>query len=252
MAKKPLQSRLLVPFGTKDWSVERVSISTDQAGELVFECPVSHVILDFNKATALRLNSDWYRLYERPSDIALQTAENRYSFIMEHMSIYCDIWDKFQQIFLSKYFKFICQHIENNKLNLKNKLMGMRSLYSYQDWLMSAYLPLPQSIIYLPDDPRDLSYSEADIVRVPLLFWTGHKAIVLFFVGSDTPSPRLVNISAKLREGGYTVFDIAQKELAVENSAWLQEFFQTHFGNFWEDETLPSGPFKPEIADPQI
>ena len=168
------------------------------------------------------------------------------------MSIYCDIWDKFQQIFLSKYFNFTLQHVENNKNNLKNRLAGMESLYSYQDWLMSAFLPLPQSIIYLPEDPSDLSYSDADMVRVSLLFWTGHKAIILFFVGSDTPSPRIVNISAKLREGGYTVFDIAQKELIVENSAWLQEFFNTHFGIFWEDETLPSGPFKPEIADPQI
>jgi hypothetical protein len=247
---KPEQSRLLVPFGTKDWATNRIIVSKNVAGELVFECPVSHAILDIKTQQALRLNSDWYSYSERPPIGELKTAEARFNFIKNHMPIYCDIWDKSQKLFLNHYFNFILQHADKNQYILKNKLKGLNSLYSYQDWLMSAYLPLPQSIIYLPQDPQNQAYENKEMFRVPLLFWTGQRAIILFFIGSDTPSPRLTNMQTKLTVNGYNVYKIEQKRLIVGDDTWMEEFLMEHFGHFWEAEVLPSGPFKPKIADP--
>lgn len=246
------RSRLLVPFGTKDWATDRVEISTDNKGEPVFKCAVSHVVLDVEGQKALRLNSDWYKLFDRPPISDLQTPMDRFNFVANHMAIYCDVWDKFQKIFLDKYFDFVARHVEDHSADLKDKLAGMGSLYSYLDWLLSAYLPLPQPIIYVPENSADNTYANDDMIRLPLMFWTGTDALALFFVGNDTPSSRQATIQTKLREGGYTVLEIAQKNLLDEDQSWMEEFLLAKFGNFWEAEVIPSGPFKPEISDPIV
>ncbi len=250
MIRLPFQSRLLVPFGTKDWAVDRVSISTDEQGGPLFDCSVSHVVLEIKEQKALRLNSDWYRLYERPPVNELLTPLDRFRFIADHMPIYCDVWDKFQQIFLTKYFEFVARHVADNEAVLSDKLAGMSTLFSYEDWLLSAYLPLPQPIVYVPENPANETYADADMIRLPLLFWTGNEALILFFIGADTPSSRRINTREKLRAGGYTVLEIAQKNLMAEDQTWMDEFLLARFGNFWQSETLPSGPFKPAISDP--
>ncbi len=250
MTKHPFQSRLLVPFGTKDWSADRVSISTDEKGQLVFDCPVSHVVLDIKGQKALRLNSNWYRLFERPPANEIQTSEDTFKFITEHMRIYCDVWDKFQQIFLSKYFTFVAQHVADHETELKDRLGEMGTLFCYQDWLLSAYLPLPQPIVYAPRNSDDNSYADADMIRLPLMFWTGTEAIVLFFVGSDSPSSRMSKTQERLRNGGYKVLEIAQRDLLANDQSWVQNFLLTTFAKFWEAEVIPSGPFKPAIVDP--
>ena len=244
-------ARLLVPFGTKDWSPDRVVISKDAKGEPVFKTPVSHVVLEIKKRQALRLNSDWYHLYERPAANTLLTASDRFQFVVGHMPMYCDVWDKFQQLFLSKYFTFIEQHVEENRPTLEQKLAGIKSLYSYQDWLLSAYLPVPQAIVYVPKDSSTETYADQDMLRVPLLFWTGEEALVLFFTGNDTPSPRRMSAQKKLHDKGYRILEVPQQDLIAEDQTGIETLLRTNFSTFWDAEILPSGTFRPEINDPK-
>lgn len=250
MTDQPKQSRLLVPFGTKDWSPDRVVISENQAGQLLFDCPVTHVVLDIAAKRPLRLNSDWYRLFLRPPMREMTTALDQFTFIKEHMPGYCDVWDKFQQIFLTLYFDFVASQIELLKPDLEQKLAGMSSLFSYQDWLLSAFLPLPQPLVYIPGDPGDNTYANEDMVRLPLMFWTGEQAIVVFFTGNDTRSTIIANTQDRLQKNGYTILEIDKIELADGDVSMMGRILPEVFQKFWQSEVLPSGPFKPEFGDP--
>ena len=215
LAKRPLQSQLLVPFGSKNWSPERATITTDEGGHLSFDCTVSHVVLDIAGEKGLRLNSKWYRLFNQPPMGELQTSRDQFDFIRGHLPVYCDVWGKHQQMFLIRYFDFIVHKINASQPILEEKLSLVSSLYNFQDWLLSAFLPLPQALVYVPDNPDDQTYADADMIRVPLLFWTGREAFVIFFVGSDTRSPRLTNTQKKLSGAGFTFLKMDQA--ALEN-----------------------------------
>ena len=247
---QPRQSRLLVPFGSKDWSPDRVSISEDTSGQLEFDCPVTHVVLDIAAKTPLRLNSDWYRLFNRPPMRELTSAKAQFNFIKEHMPGYCDVWGKFQQIFLTLYFDFVVSQIEAHKPELEQKLADMSSLFSYQDWLLSAFMPLPQPLLYVPDDPADYSYADEDMIRLPLMFWTGDQAIIVFFRGNETRSAKIINLQERLRENGFVILEIDQQKLTNCEVSVIREILPGEFHKFWQSEVLPSGPFKPEFGDP--
>jgi hypothetical protein len=233
------EDTLLIPFGTGKWSDRRLKVEDDGS----FQCMAPHVLVGKSDHQPLRLNTGQYEFMEPPDHRELATPADQLEFVLNHMKINCDLWGKFQKLFLDRYVQFIAAHVEENKTQLGKLIKPFGSLYQYRDWVFSAFRPLPQAHINVGSG----AYATEDLIAVDFAFWSNDGGIALYLISSPHRNSARQRRYDRLEEAGIKVVEIEQTCLQPDQQAMFEEQLPDTFRNFWKEEPFPSGPFKSDV-----
>ena len=137
----------------------------------------------------------------------------------------CGDYAPLRRQFIAAYFSYIATQLDAHRADLVERLNPNDGLYEPDDFLWSALMPLPRG--WVPAGDRLLP---ADIV-----FWDGTQPIAIEI------SPRTTARQSALDAAGVLVLRIEPATMNVCPS--LPESFQ----RFWQDQLLPSSPFRRPI-----
>jgi hypothetical protein len=137
----------------------------------------------------------------------------------------CGDYAPLRRQFIAAYFSYIATQLDAHRADLVERLNPYDGLYEPDDFLWSALMPLPRG--WVPAGDRLLP---ADIV-----FWDGTQPIAIEI------SPRTTARQSALDAAGVLVLRIEPATMNVGPS--LPESFQ----RFWQDQLLPSSPFRRPI-----
>jgi hypothetical protein len=170
--------------------------------------------------TKLRLNNSAYSFGEIPQGGIGATTRERLAFLRSHLMDLCDLWAKRPRQFVDLYFRWIDAVIARDRAAIDERLRRFGGLFAREDYTFSALRPLPRA--HLP-------------ARVDFAFWTGARLVAVDIVGDDARRPAAP---------GIVQVEIPAAVIARDDPAALDAFLPPEFAAFWQDEPLPSGPFK--------
>lgn len=113
-------------------------------------------------------------------------------------------------------------------------------LITADDWIYSAFLPLPNARIQLP--PK--SFPTPSFVELSVLFWTGEIAIgVQLEPASSVIGSKKRNLEW-LQENwpGFTLVELPRDRFSQAGDEFPVELFPDALTNFWTDVEMPQGP----------
>jgi hypothetical protein len=137
----------------------------------------------------------------------------------------CGDYAPLRRQFIAAYFSYIATQLDAHRADLVERLNPYDGLYAPDDFLWSALMPLPRGWV-----PAGDLLLPADIV-----FWDGTQPIAVEI------SPRTTARQSALDAAGVLVLRIEPATMNVGPS--LPESFQ----RFWQDQLLPSSPFRRPI-----
>ena len=234
---------LLIPYGTREWSNRRLKIENNRT----FKCVAPHVIINLSNPQPLRINTGQYEFMEPPNHQELGEPSAQLNFILNHKKIQCDLWGKFQKLFLDRYFQFIAAHVEENYLLLQELISPFGRLYQPKDWIFSALRPLPQ--VYFCVSQKYGSYAPEDLIAADFGFWGPKGGIALYLVNSPNQNAARQKRYDRLEAAGINLFEIGQENLYPDQQQAFNSLLLNDFRAFWEGEPFPSGPFKSSDLD---
>lgn len=234
----------LIPFGTGKWSDRRLKVEDDGS----FQCMAPHVLVKRSERKPLRVNSGQYEFMEPPDHRQLGDPADQLEFMLNHLKIHCDLWGKFQKLFLDRYFQFIAAHVEENKAKLGELIKSFGSLYQYRDWMFSALRPLPQSHL----NTGGAAYAPDDLIAVDFAFWDKDGGIALYLISSPHRNSARQRRYDRLEAAGITVVEIEQSCLQPDQQSVFDDQLPDTFKTFWKEEPFPSGPFKSDVLGASI
>jgi len=138
----------------------------------------------------------------------------------------CGDYAPLRRQFITAYFRFVASVIDAHRTELLARLQRYDGLYAPEDFLWSAPRPLPRG--WVPVGERWLP---AD-----MLFWDGMQPIAIELAARDTDRQRVL-LAAKV------------VTLRIERAAFdrLDALLPPGFHRYWDDEALPSSPFRRPI-----
>jgi hypothetical protein len=144
---------------------------------------------------------------------------------IDWLSGLCGDYAPLRRQFIAAYFSHIAEQLEAHRADLVKQLNQYDGLYAPEDFLWSALMPLPRG--WVPAGDRLLP---ADIV-----FWDGTQAIAIEIASRTTAR------QAALEAAGVFVLRIEPGTLDI--GPCLPDSYQ----HFWQDQILPSSPFRRPI-----
>ena len=193
------------------------------------------IALDDTRLPGVAVGSDKLRLNTEPlppdaMPLAIGDHAARVAAATEWLISLCGNYAPLRRQFIRCYFGVIAAEIAAHRAELAEQLKRYDGLYSPDDWTWSALRPLPRA--WLP--ARD-SMLPADIA-----FWDGTQPIAIELAARDTER------QAALRAAGIKVCRIEPSVLAGD-MVRLADMLPDSFRRFWQDQTLPSSPFRRPI-----
>lgn len=153
-----------------------------------------------------------------------------------------DVFAKNPRRLLDLYFDFIAARLETESVALEKLLRSLGGLFKVEDWVYSALRPLPNAVVFDPDDPETPPVAEPQ----DMVFWTGQTVLAIRLRGSGTPSAREAEASERLQATGARVVTIAAAELAAGIEIFSDSRFPPEIRSFWQGTSYPCSPFRPE------
>lgn len=245
-----LTQHLLIPFGTANLPDRGIAVSSSVPDGMSVECQIPHVVVNTSGSEPLRLNTCPYHFPELPPFRDLIETEDQLAYVRNYLSAYCDLWGKYQKLFLERYFEFVADCVESNQAELAGRVEKFGILYDYKDWVFSAFTPLPQAHLWAPAENDGAPYDRSTMIPVDFAFWSGKTIFIIDLVGTETRGRKHRELRDRLARAGMAVVEIPQVSLHAEGGAALKGLLPDVFGRFWEGEILPSGPFKPNTLVP--
>jgi len=236
----------LIPYGAAAWSEDRLDVHAPGPEGAAYECRAPHVVAV--RGRPLRLNSPGYEFHEPPRLRDLLDTAAQVEFLLGHLELFCDLWGKYQKLFVARYFDFVQGHAAANRAELEELLKPFGELYDPDHWVFSALRPLPQAQVYAPGNPGGPSgsggsYAAAGMVAADFAFWDGTGVIAVDLVGADG-GPARDKRRARLEGAGVSVVEIPRRDLERATPETAGALFPDRFRRFWKGEPFPSGPLK--------
>ena len=135
--------------------------------------------------------------------------------------------------------KFVNAYLEYVSKNIRQIKTTKEEVFNQDDWVYSAWLPMPNTNILLASefDSGGLNFAEFDVS-----FWTGKQLICIQLNQSKTM------IKSKRRKIEYLesthpnlkIIEIPSDR--VTHSDFPDKLFDDNFNHFWRDLSLPYGP----------
>jgi len=222
----------LIPYGIASIDASTVDV---QGGRI--RCPTPFIPIVPNRDKILRLNGGQYDFPEEPNLRSIMDARAQLDFLHDHLRHYCDLWARPPKLFLECYFAFISAQVEANETQLAEKLAPYGTLFSVQDWILSAPRPLPRAHIR----------SERAYWPVDFAFWLGDRVLAVLLKGLETATSGDQVWSREV--SGFDIVELEVAQLARDGAEYLARSLPAEFHVFWAGEPMPSSPFKGTFLD---
>jgi hypothetical protein len=189
-----------------------------------------HVAVDSATKAPLRLNSG--AIQPIPDDIASSQAE-RFELAREQLLSLCDPWSRNAPAFIDGYFAFVRGRLEQNRDEVEDRLRDFGRVFEVEDYLFSAWLPLPRAAL-----PVALAGEPEKLVECDFCFWAGASAIAIYLdTGNQTASRR--RDVANLHAAGIEVRTVGPQIWA--DASTREGTFPPELSMFWRAQPLPKG-----------
>jgi hypothetical protein len=205
---------VIVPYGSSDYAPTIASVTVEPG-------------------QPLQLNNSRYDVDDLPEKVRSGTVAERLAFLRDYHQELCGTYAKRARQFVTLYFRFIDMILAAEQPALEKKAAGFGGLFTWQDYAFSALRPLPQA--HLPvGDSRS---------RVDFAFWTG-KQVVAVDIAGDTRGPGWAERCQRLAAAGVLILEAPISLLVKSDPAALRSLLPAELSTFWQNEALPSSPFK--------
>lgn len=185
-------------------------------------------------------SSGWTNFTTR--DFALITSEARlWELVREKLNTKLPTFAVRQQLFVDRYLADAKQRAQHHFGNLEAEIFGP------EDWIYTAFLPLPNARIELPDSGS----ATADFAELSVLFWTGELAIgVLLDPPSAIIGSKKRNLE-RLKENWpqFTIINVPRDQFAEDSRNFPTSLFPDALNCFWDDVEIPQGPCLSNILE---
>ncbi len=145
--------------------------------------------------------------------------------------------------FVVTYLDFVWSQIKTYKGELEDGV-GASELFGIEDWVFSAWLPLPHANILLP---REFEPGAPQFAEIDIVFWHKGRIKAVVIEGTSTP------IKSKQYRREYLCENHPFLDIISVNKDWVakglfpKDAFSVPFCHYWRDLTLPIGPAPPLI-----
>lgn len=239
--------QILIPYSTPRPPGDRLAVSLEPDGRYAVDCRIPHVVA--TRGTALRLSGGRYETLSPPDPRAEQTRAELFAELRANTLRFCDQWRKGQRQFVERYFEFVAARVAGEREALADRLRPFGGLYGPDDWLFSAPRPIPQAWLSLDPTGGAAAYAPENMVMVDVAFWTREGPLAVAFRGTETPDPRKTAIRDALSRTGVQFLDIPMIALGPPPGDGIASLLPDAFRDFWTDEPIPAGPFKPALPE---
>jgi|GEM_PF-1624734 len=204
-------------------------------------------VIDTGARKVLRLNNS--RHVAAGASAPAGRGGEPFAAIKEQLIAWCGPWNGLCRRFLEHYFAAVEGAIETAREELSRRLAPFEGLFTYRDWRFSAPKPLPRALLPLPTHEGGSPGSADTHVRVEIAFWLGDRLIAV----QSEPSPLTPRLAAeqkaRLAAAGVACVGFSAADLAGD-AALIERILGELWPAFWSGETLPAGPFRPEVPRP--
>jgi hypothetical protein len=139
----------------------------------------------------------------------------------------CGDYAPLQRQFIVAYFGFIAAHLGAHKAELVERVKPYDGLYAPEDFLWSALRPLPRG--WVP--------GQGKLLQADMVFWDGAQAIAIELSARETEKQKA------LQAAGVAVCRIEPNMLGSDPVQFGQ-MLPKNVQHFWDDQILPSSPFR--------
>jgi hypothetical protein len=185
-------------------------------------------------APALRLSSAGWIDLTPNSLIGIDTPELLFELCKEKIIARIQPFSKRIRLFVERYFEFMKAQIAEHASELDSD-----DIFAVEDWIYSAWLPLPHAHIQLPT-----GFAELDTA-----FWTGEQLIGVQVeqTGSIAKSKREKLVYLEEHHPQIKIISIPRDGLLESGDGFPSDLFGEDFSCFWKGLTLPQGPSPSKI-----
>jgi len=143
--------------------------------------------------------------------------------------------------FLESYLNFIERHLRANSHTLEP---AAAEVFAPDDWIFSAYLPMPQARVLLAEEADDGGpvFAELDAV-----FFHQGRLICVIIEGAGMVRKSVQRARDTLFEGLSSLDVVRVSKDAFAAEAFPADMFPDTFVNFWEGLDMPVGPCPPRL-----
>ena len=195
-----------------------------------------------DKTPGLRLSSSGWMLLPLDQQMMLSTIDELFLLCREKIMHGASQFSRPTRQFLESYLDAIASAVgaDNKELTAEPR---DSEIYVAQDWVFSAWLPLPNAHILLP---ADYGSKTPDFAKVDIAFWQGGRIVGVVIEGSSTP------LKSQRRKLDYLCAHHPSLNIVRLTSAQIQvgtfrlEMLPLEFSRFWNGLALPLGPCPPE------
>ncbi|MEO3388171.1 hypothetical protein [Mesorhizobium sp. CAU 1741] len=213
-------SPAIIPFGVDTYP-------SDAAGGEAMAFP--HIPAGAVEGKTLRMNAQRFALPALPQDLSVDGQAHA---LLAHLCGLCGTWDQTSRAFLAGYFDHLRFVIDEHRPAIEARLAVFDHLFSADDTIFSAPMPLPRAHLLPPEDGRGA------VADIALRISTGWLALF-------AAPGRLMPAQARAREQRYEAAGIRTIDFTLADTKGGPAFFSKVLGDdeppFWQAETLPSG-----------
>jgi hypothetical protein len=238
------QHCLLVPFGTDRWSMKDILVSSLGPRSMTLATPFPCAAIDLRSGDALRLNNGAFAIHPAGKPAS---EGSPFEVVRDAVCGHVDAWGGPAQRFLRDYFDAVSATIGRDRALIEASMPTCAGLYSAEDWLYSAPLPLPRAHLNAPASSRPHG-TEEDYVRVDVVFWNGERFVAIDAGSSSLLPRRAAERAERLRRAGIDVVSWAGAAPAGFD-AFFPRLLPRRARYFWQTRSLPTGPFRSDALD---
>jgi len=187
-------------------------------------------------APALRLSSAGWIGLTPASLMAIDSRELLFALCKEKIVTRIQPFSTRIRLFVERYLEFMRAQLETHASELEND-----DILTTEDWIYSAWLPLPHAQIQLP---AEFGGGDANFAELDVAFWTGDQLIGVQVeqTGSMVKSKRERLASLVDQCPRFQLISIPRDKLSETESNFPDDLFNESFSCFWRGINLPQGP----------
>lgn len=199
-------------------------------------------------APALRLSSAGWIDLTPASLVGIESKELLFELCKEKIVARIQPFSTRIRLFVERYLEFMKAQLVTYASELGSELEN-DDIFTTEDWIYSAWLPLPHAQIQLPPEfgpefSPEFGADAANFAELDVAFWTGDQLIGVQVeqTGSMIKSKRKKLAALVDQHPRFKLISIPRDKLSETDPNFPGELFDETFSCFWRGINMPQGP----------
>ncbi len=233
---------LLIPFGSDTFHARHFTLAGFSLRGVEISTSAPHALICRSNRCPVRLNNGpvQFILERRLED--LSGLDVQFDLLKSNLMRVCGEWNVPGRLFLNRYFDEVEAEIDAASNELTKRSKNFPGLFEPRHWIFSAMMPLPRAHLHLSQPTGFYTIENNDLARVDFAFWNGKRLVAVVIDTGSTLLKKQRSVRDALSRADIDLVILSKSDLV--NGEPLLGRLGEKFQNFWQDEVLPSGPFK--------